>query len=83
MPMACLPMADWYVFLGDWLWSGKGMIEAHTPKIMAGWISQCVKWVVLDTLGLSLAFVRSAMFMAIMVVSSSSVSRYLKVKVVS
>ena len=52
-------------------------MEAHTPKIMAGWISQCVKWVVLDTLGLSRALVKSAMFMAIIVVSSSSVSRYL------
>jgi hypothetical protein len=31
MPMACLPMADWYVLRGDWLWSGKGMMEAHTP----------------------------------------------------
>jgi len=56
------------------------MMEAHTPKIMAGWISQCVKWVVLDTLGLSLALLKSAMFMAIMVVSSSSVSRYLQVR---
>lgn len=53
------------------------MMDAHTPKIIAGWISQCVKWVVLETLGLSRAFVRSEMFMAIMVVSSSSVSRYL------
>lgn len=53
------------------------MMEAHTPKIMAGWISQWVKWVLLDTLGLSRAFARSAMFMAIMVVSSSSVSKYL------
>lgn len=53
------------------------MMEAHTPKIMAGWISQCVKWVVLETLGLSRALVKSAMFMAIMVVSSSSVSKYL------
>ena len=30
-PMACLPMADWYVLRGDWLWSGKGTMEAHTP----------------------------------------------------
>ena len=52
-------------------------MEAHTPKIMAGWTSQWVKWVVLDTLGFSRALVRSEMFMAIMVVSSSSVSRYL------
>eukprot|EP00567_Pseudictyota_dubia_P009693 CAMPEP_0197450062 /NCGR_PEP_ID=MMETSP1175-20131217/23888_1 /TAXON_ID=1003142 /ORGANISM="Triceratium dubium, Strain CCMP147" /LENGTH=44 /DNA_ID= /DNA_START= /DNA_END= /DNA_ORIENTATION= len=40
--MACLPMADWYVFRGLWLWSGKGMIEAQIPNIMDGWISQCV-----------------------------------------
>lgn len=25
-----------------WLWSGKGIIDAHTPRIMDGWISQCV-----------------------------------------
>lgn len=36
--MACLPMADWYVLRGLWLWSGKGTMEAHTPRIMAGWI---------------------------------------------
>lgn len=23
-----------------WLWSGKGIIEAQTPKISDGWISQ-------------------------------------------
>lgn len=27
---------------GTWLWSGKGMMEAQTPRIMDGWISQCV-----------------------------------------
>ncbi len=37
-----MPIADWYVLRGDWLWSGKGMIEAQTPRIMAGWTSQCV-----------------------------------------
>jgi len=42
MPIACLPMADWYVLRGDWLWSGKGMMEAHTPRIMDGWTSACV-----------------------------------------
>jgi hypothetical protein len=26
----------WYVLRGDWLWSGKGMMEAHTPRIMDG-----------------------------------------------
>ena len=25
-----------------WLWSGKGMMDAHTPRIMEGWISQWV-----------------------------------------
>ena len=25
-----------------WLLSGNGMIEAHTPRIIDGWISQCV-----------------------------------------
>ena len=39
---ACLPIADWYVLRGDWLWSGKGMMEAQTPRIIAGWTSQCV-----------------------------------------
>ena len=43
IPIACFPMADWYVFLGDWLWSGKGMILAQMPNIIAGWISQCVQ----------------------------------------
>ena len=54
------------------------MMDAQTPKIMAGWISQCVKFDVLVIL--SLALVKSPMFMAIMVVSSSSVSRYLHSK---
>ena len=27
---------------GDWLWSGNGMMDAHTPRIIDGWISQCV-----------------------------------------
>jgi hypothetical protein len=25
-----------------WLWSGNGMMDAHTPRIIDGWISQCV-----------------------------------------
>lgn len=29
-----------YIF--TWLWSGNGIIEAQTPSIMEGWISQCV-----------------------------------------
>ena len=41
-PRTCLPMADWYVLRGDWLWSGKGMMDAQMPRIMDGWISQCV-----------------------------------------
>ena len=46
MGHACLPMAAWYVLRGDWLWSGKGTILAQTPRIIAGWISQCVwSWV--------------------------------------
>ena len=42
MPIACLPIALWYVLRGDWLWSGNGMMLAHTPRIIEGWISQCV-----------------------------------------
>jgi hypothetical protein len=42
MPIACLPMALWYVLRGDWLWSGKGMIEAQTPSTKEGWTSQWV-----------------------------------------
>ena len=40
--MACFPIAHWYVLRGDWLCSGKGMHDASTPKIVLGWISQCV-----------------------------------------
>jgi hypothetical protein len=29
-------MADWYVFLGDWLCSGNGMQDAITPKMVLG-----------------------------------------------
>ena len=29
------------------MWSGKGTMEAQTPRIMAGWISQCVYCVTL------------------------------------
>jgi hypothetical protein len=28
VPMACLPMAHWYVFRGDWLWCGYGIRPA-------------------------------------------------------
>jgi hypothetical protein len=35
-------MAHWYVLRGAWLCSGKGMHDAKTPKIVLGWISQCV-----------------------------------------
>ena len=35
-PMACLPMAAWYVFLGDWLWSGKGITPAQMPRMVDG-----------------------------------------------
>ena len=34
--LACLPIADWYVFRGDWLWSGKGMMDAQMPRIILG-----------------------------------------------
>jgi hypothetical protein len=40
--MQTLGAPTWYVLRGDWLWSGNGMIDAHTPKISEGWISQCV-----------------------------------------
>ena len=40
LPMACLPMAHWYVFLGDWLWFGYGMSPAHTPRMVKGSISR-------------------------------------------
>ena len=42
IPIACFACAHWYVFLGDWLCSGNGMHDARTPKIVLGWISQCV-----------------------------------------
>lgn len=42
LPMACLPIAHWYVFLGDWLWWGYGMRPAHTPSSVKGSISKCV-----------------------------------------
>jgi hypothetical protein len=35
-------MALWYVLRGDWLWSGNGMIDAHTPSTSDGCTSQCV-----------------------------------------
>ena len=41
-PIACFPIAHWYVFRGDWLWCGYGMIPAHTPSIVNGSISRCV-----------------------------------------
>jgi len=69
-PIACLPIADWYVLRGDWLWSGKGMIDAQMPRIIDGWISQCVYWYMV------LSGRKSESDMAIMHVSSSSVSMY-------
>mmetsp|Transcript_23654 Transcript_23654/g.82317 ORF Transcript_23654/g.82317 Transcript_23654/m.82317 type:complete len:210 (-) Transcript_23654:652-1281(-) len=42
VPMACLPIAHWYVFRGDWLWCGNGMRPATTPRIVSGSISMCV-----------------------------------------
>lgn len=70
IPIACLPIALCYTFLGDWLWSGNGMILAHTPRIRLGWISQ---WVYV--LHYSFLF-RSSSRMAIWEVSSSSTSSY-------
>lgn len=80
--MACLPIADWYVFLGDWLWSGNGMIEAHTPKIMEGWISLWVYVWLYAPCGFSLSSFKLLIVIAIIVVSSSSVSTYLQ-KIIS
>mmetsp|Transcript_33124 Transcript_33124/g.78562 ORF Transcript_33124/g.78562 Transcript_33124/m.78562 type:complete len:283 (+) Transcript_33124:1479-2327(+) len=42
LPIACLPMAHWYVLRGDWLWCGKGMSPAQTPSSVNGSISRCV-----------------------------------------
>ncbi len=55
-----------------WLWSGKGMMEAQTPRIMAGWISQCV-YVEQYPMPFSC---RSSGVIANMIVSSSIVSMY-------
>mmetsp|Transcript_21416 Transcript_21416/g.68394 ORF Transcript_21416/g.68394 Transcript_21416/m.68394 type:complete len:360 (+) Transcript_21416:50-1129(+) len=40
-PIACLPIAHWYVFRGDWLWCGYGISPAHTPRMVSGSISRC------------------------------------------
>mmetsp|Transcript_9535 Transcript_9535/g.24257 ORF Transcript_9535/g.24257 Transcript_9535/m.24257 type:complete len:261 (+) Transcript_9535:1108-1890(+) len=76
MPIACLPIADWYVLRGDWLWSGKGTMEAQMPRIMEGWISQCVYVSVYASPSLRRAALTSLTIIAIIVVSSSSVSTY-------
>lgn len=41
VPIACLPMAHWYVLRGDWLWCGYGMMPVTTPRIVMGSISTC------------------------------------------
>ncbi len=35
-PKLCFAIADSYVFLGDWLCSGYGIIEAPAPRIAGG-----------------------------------------------
>ena len=42
VPIACLPIAHWYVLRGLWLWCGNGMSPATTPRIVSGSISRCV-----------------------------------------
>lgn len=42
IPIACLPIAHWYVFLGLWLWWGYGTRPAQTPSKVNGSISRCV-----------------------------------------
>ena len=57
------------------------MMEAQTPRIMDGCTSQCVyeeEKAVLPVCSACRAVTRSAMCIAIMVVSSSSVSTYLR-----
>ena len=78
VPMACLPIALWYVLRGDWLWSGKGMMDAQMPRIIDGWISQCVYSVCTppSMSAIARACTRSSMVIEIIVVSSSSVSTY-------
>src|SRR5579875_4032916 len=41
-PRDSFAIADSYVFLGDWLCCGYGMIDAAIPSIPAGYISRCV-----------------------------------------
>lgn len=41
-PIDCFDMADCRVFFVAWLWLGNGITEAHTPKIIDGWIYICV-----------------------------------------
>lgn len=48
MPCACFPIEHWKRFLGDWLWWGKGMIPATTPKIVKGSIYRWVCFIVIS-----------------------------------
>mmetsp|Transcript_40259 Transcript_40259/g.84186 ORF Transcript_40259/g.84186 Transcript_40259/m.84186 type:complete len:319 (+) Transcript_40259:552-1508(+) len=64
-PMACFPMAHWYVLRGDWLWCGFGISPAHAPSTVRGSIS---RWVDLAVQRPSLS--------AIMESFSSFTSRY-------
>ncbi|KAG5457299.1 MAG: hypothetical protein BJ554DRAFT_2731 [Olpidium bornovanus] len=41
-PIACFPMAHWYVLRGLWLWCGYGIKPATAPRIVNGSISRCV-----------------------------------------
>ena len=65
LPIACFPIAHWYVLRGLWLWWGYGIRPAHTPRMVKGSISRCV-----------CAGVRSASAMAIRELFSSLTSRY-------
>uniref|UniRef100_A0A2M4B7C7 Putative secreted protein n=1 Tax=Anopheles triannulatus TaxID=58253 RepID=A0A2M4B7C7_9DIPT len=42
MPIACFPIAHWYVLRGLWLWCGYGTSPAQTPSSVNGSISRCV-----------------------------------------
>ena len=65
VPIACFPIAHWYVFLGDWLWWGYGINPATTPNIVKGAISKWVEF-----------FFISSSFNAINTSFSSFTSKY-------
>lgn len=59
-------------FLLTWLWSGNGMIDAQTPNIIDGWISQ---WVYVEQYAWPFS-TNSSGVMATITVSSSLTSMY-------